>query len=615
MNFCFECSAVNQGSGYPFGRSGPLPNPPDNRDSPDAAVYARLPAPLRLRPDALIWHCVAPSSIAAAGCHVARSTRDRYASKAALPIPLQSSQLPGSRPSSYTAEKAGGGVKSVYLMCAMRILVSLHVRLGIACLRCDPTSRALFSIFFFGVVQSGIHESVPTAILASFSVHGVVPAIRLSLGTRSHNKLPLNRNSRKYVQHCMRALGPTPLEACSSTISLAMSILRAHHIRISSSEALKNQEAVVPLRTPPTPSPRCRRPPRWSVAYDVPRAQHGRSLPGGPSKAPRQRARSATGALYRSCHAHGLDTTPVRTQIRPRYQLHAQHATLVFLASSPSRTLTTFTTSCVRDGRSLPAVPLLSPPPVPSAWPARPSLRSTRAQGACMQDPSRAQHLQRPLPIPRATVFTSLPTATVSSASLSSSAPSQLLSGTGSTTRSIAGARNKCNERLPPPALPSSPLRALRPSSAPTPPSAPNLGLPRRIANPTCTAPGVSLCRPPSPRNLPAFHVRPQRHSAPLVALPTPPHLGPCATRRAAASHRQRQRRLRDTHPALPLHPPSALRISDKRGWATPTSLGATNPDGDSSTYAAPGFHFAPQPVQFGSPASAASSGTGTVGM
>ncbi|KAJ7686751.1 hypothetical protein B0H14DRAFT_904326 [Mycena olivaceomarginata] len=86
----------------------------------------------------------------------------------------------------------------------------------------------------------------------------------------------------------------------------------------------------------------------------------------------------------------------------------------------------------------------------------------------------------------------------LSSSSLSS-ARSQHLSGTGSTTRSIAGARNKCNARFPSPAPPSSPLRAPPPSSTPTPPSAPNFGLPR-IANATCTTPGVSLCgRPIAP--------------------------------------------------------------------------------------------------------------------
>ncbi|KAJ7833254.1 hypothetical protein B0H14DRAFT_1167119 [Mycena olivaceomarginata] len=63
----------------------------------------------------------------------------------------------------------------------------------IACLRCKPTSRASYSIIF-GVVQR-----IPTAILfafsytASFSVHRVT-GTRLSLGTRSHNRSPLDRN-------------------------------------------------------------------------------------------------------------------------------------------------------------------------------------------------------------------------------------------------------------------------------------------------------------------------------------------------------------------------------------------------------------------------------------
>ncbi|KAJ7908742.1 hypothetical protein B0H13DRAFT_2331117 [Mycena leptocephala] len=89
--------------------------------------------------------------------------------------------------------------------------------------------------------------------------------------------------------------------------------------------------------------------------------------------------------------------------------------------------------------------------------------------------------------------------------------------------RSIAGARSKCNERSPSSTPPSSPPRALRPSSAPTPASAPNLGLPR-TTNATCITAGVPLCgRPPSARNLSAFHVHPQRHTAPLVDDSTSP--------------------------------------------------------------------------------------------
>ncbi|KAJ7686750.1 hypothetical protein B0H14DRAFT_904321 [Mycena olivaceomarginata] len=169
-----------------------------------------------------------------------------------------------------------------------RILVSLRVRLGTACLRCEPTLRASFSIIFFGVVQSGIHESVPTAILAVFS-HTPRSQCTCDLGTRSHNRYasdflasllhsltgaarsPLNRNSSKYVQHRIRALEPTPLEACSSTISLAMCEMlsaalrtirslsghpaRAHHVRISGSGALKTREGVSSHSRPSSATP------------------------------------------------------------------------------------------------------------------------------------------------------------------------------------------------------------------------------------------------------------------------------------------------------------------------------------------------------------------------
>ncbi|KAJ7687338.1 hypothetical protein B0H14DRAFT_3055575, partial [Mycena olivaceomarginata] len=79
-------------------------------------LRACLPAPPRPRPDAFIWHYMAPSSIAAAAIWTATSLDcpPRYASKAAFPIPLLSSHLPGSRPSSCTAEKGVGGV---YLRC------------------------------------------------------------------------------------------------------------------------------------------------------------------------------------------------------------------------------------------------------------------------------------------------------------------------------------------------------------------------------------------------------------------------------------------------------------------------------------------------------------------
>ncbi|KAJ7812992.1 hypothetical protein B0H14DRAFT_1449585 [Mycena olivaceomarginata] len=170
-----------------------------------------------------------------------------------LPIPLQSSQLPGSRPSSYTTEKAGGGVKWVDLMPSRARCVCPFPAVASRC--CSAPSRTLSvydenprltvctawdclpalrthiaSIVFHHLLWCRPERNTRerTAILAAFShtlsfpVHGVIPATRLSLGTRSHNRPPFNRNSSNYVQHRIRALGPTPFEVRSSIISLAI---------------------------------------------------------------------------------------------------------------------------------------------------------------------------------------------------------------------------------------------------------------------------------------------------------------------------------------------------------------------------------------------------------
>jgi hypothetical protein len=99
---------------------------------------------------------------------------------------------------------------------------------------------------------------------------------------------------------------------------------------------------VVPLRTSPTPSPRCRCPPRWSVAYDVRSYQEAARCPGDhlqhhdSARDPPQDLDLATDALYRSA-------TPSRsTRCRREPKSDPLHAILAFLAahvpSSPSRT-------------------------------------------------------------------------------------------------------------------------------------------------------------------------------------------------------------------------------------------------------------------------------------
>ncbi|KAJ7796609.1 hypothetical protein B0H14DRAFT_3550191 [Mycena olivaceomarginata] len=374
-------------------------------------------------------------------------------------------------------------------------------------------------------------------------LHGVVPATRSSLGTRSHNRPLLNRNSTKYVQHRICALQSTPREACSNTISLAMREMLGVAL-----ECPAHPPSVHPVRS----SQKSRegelapatifgstavRTAEWcffgrsrrlldgvDAPYDVHRDQQRRSLPGRPSAAPRQRVICST------VPATHTGSTPRRREYKPQpyYQPHAQHATLACLAddtSSPSRTPTIFIASCVRSARFI----AFSPAKCISTKYHSP--RSTRAQGACTHDPSRAQHLQQPLPIPRATV---------------------LVSGAGRTTRSIAGARSKCNEHSPVAhaAFTSSPPRAPRLSSAPT--TARNLGLPR-TANRTGT---ISRAQH-------ALQLSPHRP----IPSPLPPAGCVCRDDSATGWHDTDHTEAMRT-PCFHRYPPSALGISDSADGA-----------------------------------------------
>ncbi|KAJ7812215.1 hypothetical protein B0H14DRAFT_3879749 [Mycena olivaceomarginata] len=412
---------------------------------------------------------------------------------------------------------------------------------------CLPALRthiaSIVSIIFFGVVQSGIHESVPTAILAafshnpSFSVHGVVPATRLSLDTRSHNDRPSiaiqastssiacvrsgSRDSKPaaapYRLRCARYSVPRSDEL-RTIRSLSGHPARAHHVRISSSEALKNQEGVSSHARPPLVTPPSRQESRASS--DAPDAFSAPSMPASLERSIRR-------ALYRSCHAHGLDTTPVRTQIRPRYQLHAQHATLAFLAalvaSSPSRTLTTFTTSCARDGRSPPPAPLLSPPPTPSASPASTTIPDPHARRALACTTSRVHSTcssRSPLPAPRLSSPTRRHRVQLLTILRSKPAPvrhreydAQHRRSAQQLQRAFPVARAAF---IPSPCAATilCAHAALRSKPRPAAHRERDVHHPRR----------VTLQPSPSPRNRPAFHVHPQRHSAPLVAdSATPP--------------------------------------------------------------------------------------------
>ncbi|KAJ7895775.1 hypothetical protein B0H13DRAFT_2523687 [Mycena leptocephala] len=97
---------------------------------------------------------------------------------------------------------------------------------------------------FFGVFHNGTHESVPTAIHAAFShtgafsIHGVAPATRLRLGTRSHNMRSSFHTSSSAIVgahtdpiwNSKKALARTPTTFCSA----AARSPAAHPLRRSS---------------------------------------------------------------------------------------------------------------------------------------------------------------------------------------------------------------------------------------------------------------------------------------------------------------------------------------------------------------------------------------------
>ncbi|KAJ7838807.1 hypothetical protein B0H14DRAFT_3459214 [Mycena olivaceomarginata] len=182
-----------------------------------------------------------------------------------------------------------------------------------------------------------------------------------------------------------------------------------------------------------------------------------------------------------------------------------------------------------------------------------------------------------------------------------SSAQTQRLSGTESTTRSIAGACSKCNERSRRPCrlqrlpAPGAGFLCAHAGLRDKPPPAAQREHDGHHP-PRCAAHPAAV--PPSP----LIHVHPQCHTAPLVddsAAPPPPM-------RTHGPHGG------DVHPARPPVPAFHARDLRPARMGTATSLGATNPGGDNGTYAAPGFQIAPRPVQFESPARAVSTGRGT---
>ncbi|KAJ7723594.1 hypothetical protein B0H14DRAFT_3900170 [Mycena olivaceomarginata] len=365
----------------------------------------------------------------------------------------------------------------------------------------------------------------------------------------------------------------------------------------------------LPLRTPPTPSPRCRCPIRRALRPAAPLAARGGIC--------------STTTAHVIRYRRALPFLPC-----PWARHHAGANTSPTCATSCARSARRWRSSLPTTPRRLPAHP---PPSLTPACAARAMVvphrrhrfyRLLMRQVHLQQVPLSSIHTPvgrlhaRPLacstcssrsPSPAPRRRTSPPAAPVFSASLSC-ARSQLLCGTGSMTRSIARVRSKCNAHSPSPTPPSSPPRAPRLSSAPTLATARSLGLPRTVDRTGTISRAqhtlqLSPHRPISSPFPPSIlsPIPPRSLMTPPGGFPSPAPAAFAAMTVPRAGVARTTRRRCAPRVSTGTHSPSALGISDKRGWGTATILGATNlPVGeDSRTYAPPPFRIAPPPVQF----------------
>ncbi|KAJ7691641.1 hypothetical protein B0H14DRAFT_840410 [Mycena olivaceomarginata] len=355
----------------------------------------------------------------------------------------------------------------------------------------------------------------------------------------------LDRNSSKSVQHRVRALRPTPLEACSvpqyhvacdvrDTRCCARMTCAPHpsshpthaHTPSASQESRGRERALATIfsstavRTAESclfdahSSPRCRCPPRWSVEYDYRR----RSLLGGTIYST-TRARASRPTTW-SRHRHArmflpLDNTPMRIQARPAppaacdaglvaaafpHTVVQQHTAVTALRLRLSYSLAPPSPlpACAARATVLPHGPrrfIASSRAmcVSSKYhSARPWARRARPLHGTHDSP-RAQHLLQPLPIAHAAVITSPPAANLSPPRYppleASSCPAR-----GVPPKHAPSAHPPCRRRRP---LEPSTCSLLR---APSP-------------DPPCAAHAAAV--PPIAHTLSASHVHPQCHTAP----------------------------------------------------------------------------------------------------
>ncbi|KAJ7848847.1 hypothetical protein B0H14DRAFT_3867106 [Mycena olivaceomarginata] len=368
-------------------------------------------------------------------------------------------------------------------------------------------------------------------------------------------------------QHARLPAPPRPRPDAFIWHCVAPSSIAAAAIRTATPSSCTAEKAVggvylrvVPLRTAPTPSPRCRCPPRWSVAYD-----HHNS-----ARDPPHDLELATDVLYRS--ATPSRSTPRRRESRPTCATRCMRCWRSSQPTSPRRLPAHRGSSAVYCRLRLRLPYSLAPPSPPPACAVR-----------AMVVPHRRRRFYRVLARQvRLQQIALSPIHTHAGRIINTARPTPL----SARSRSPSPAPRLSPPRPPPPG-PTPHYPPLKPSSCPAP-EVRRAASPERAASATSVPVGHAAfnASPPSAGFLCAhasrrYKPRPAAHAnttgtiprdaqhtlqlsphhpipsplpmsilraIPPRSLTTPPHRRQCAARRAPASHRQRLLHLPRSH-------------------------------------------------------------------
>ncbi|KAJ6524214.1 hypothetical protein B0H19DRAFT_1386238 [Mycena capillaripes] len=239
-----------------------------------------------------------------------------------------------SRPTNYIFVYACYGTDPIIRLVRLVLRVHLSISVSVGLIFPIPYhfSQASYSVLFFSVFRKGLHESVPIVVHAVFSrtavflTHGVVPATRLSVGTRPHNwrsmcthrarahthpRLAQKEGHGKHPDHLPQRRRPLPCRFLPADTGRAMwqraqcaPQLRSHYMDVIAYPQLRAQHMKLPflaahaafiasLRTatlfinvPPSPAeaPTCRAPrrPLYQLPPHPARLQRGGLYPSTP---------------------------------------------------------------------------------------------------------------------------------------------------------------------------------------------------------------------------------------------------------------------------------------------------------------------------------------------